>query len=290
MKEDLRSASQSSKGNSVAYTALNFLSTWWQRREFLIVMLLIHTLDHLVSNNLTQSGVLSARGNEIVATFENLGGIVLMILALACLIAIIKPFQRLIIPIVAFYLSLAVVHLVVNVGAVLLTAEMKQGQSLLQLWDVVVVYFMGVFVFTGWYWFLDKVSPGGAFLFPSRPGENPSPDPGGLSFPFLQYQLHLRPHYGNPHELRHQTAHDAPGVLIAGGVDGDFGPSTQRLARLFFSAPRGKSTPGEPIPATRSANFGLCLHECQTVLHGWERLSRHLKPGQKGSGPPWGKE
>ncbi len=175
MKEDSRSARQSSKGNSVAYTALSFLSTWRQRTEFLIVMLLIHTLDHLVSDNLTKSGVLSARGNEIVATFENLGGIVLMILALACLIAIIKPFQRLIIPIVAFYLSLAVVHLVVNVGAVLLTAEMKQGQSLLQLWDVVVVYFMGVFVFTGWYWFLDKISPGGAFLFPWRPGEKPSP-------------------------------------------------------------------------------------------------------------------
>jgi hypothetical protein len=175
MKQDLRSASQSSQGSSVAYTALNFLSTWWQRGEFLIVMLMIHTMDHLVSNNLTQSGVLSAWGNEIVATFENLGGIALMILALACLIAIIKPFQRVIIPIVAFYLSLAVVHLVVNVGAVLLTAEMKQGQTLLQLWDVVVVYFMGVFVFTGWYWFLDKVTPGGAFLFPSRPGENPSP-------------------------------------------------------------------------------------------------------------------
>lgn len=175
MKEDLRPASKSAKGNSVAYVALNFLSTWWQRGEFLIAMIMIHTLDHLVSDNLTKSGVLSAWGNEIVATFENLGGMVLMVLAVACLIAIIKPFQRFIIPIVALYLSLAVVHLIVNVGAVLLTAETKQGQSLLQLWDVVVVYFMGVFVFMAWYWFLDRVTPGGAFLFPSRPGEDVSP-------------------------------------------------------------------------------------------------------------------
>ena len=175
MKEDPGPAWQTFQNNSVAFAALNFLTTWRERGEFLIAMLMIHTLDHLVSNNLTQSGVLSAWGNDIVANFENLGGIVLIVLAVACLIAIIKPFQRLIIPIVALYLSLAVVHLVVNVGAVLLTAEMKQGQSLLQLWDVVVVYFMGVFVFTAWYWFLDKVIPGGAFLFPSRPGENPSP-------------------------------------------------------------------------------------------------------------------
>jgi hypothetical protein len=41
MKEDSRSASQSSKGSSVAYTALSFLSTWWQRTEFLIVMLMM---------------------------------------------------------------------------------------------------------------------------------------------------------------------------------------------------------------------------------------------------------
>jgi hypothetical protein len=174
MKEDLRPAWKSANDNSVTLSALNFLSNWWQRGEFLMAMLAIHALDHLVSDNLTKSKVLSDWGNEIVGTFESLGGIVLIVLAVACLVAIIKPFQRLIVPIVAFYLSLAVVHLVVNVGAVLLTAQVKQGQTLLQLWDVVVVYFMGVFVFTAWYWFLDKITPGGAFLFPSRPDENPS--------------------------------------------------------------------------------------------------------------------
>lgn len=63
-----------------------------------------------------------------------------------------------------------------NVGAILLTAEMKESQSLLQLEDVVVVYFMGVFVFTAGYWFLGKIKPGGAFLFPSRSNEETSPN------------------------------------------------------------------------------------------------------------------
>ncbi len=172
MREASETAPKYSKANPIACKALSFLSTWWQRGEFLIAMIMIHALDYLVSDNLAGSGVLSAWGNQLVTTFENLGGIVLVVLAVACLIAIVKPFERLIIPVVAVYLSLAVVHLVVNVGAVLLTAEMKQGQPLLQLWDVVVVYFMGVFVFTAWYWFLDRITPGGAFLFPAFPDEN----------------------------------------------------------------------------------------------------------------------
>jgi hypothetical protein len=164
----------SSNEDKTAFVALNFLSTWVQRFEFLIAMIAIHVLDYLVSDNLTRSKVLSEWGNEIVATFEQAGGIVLILLAVASLVAIVKPFKELIVPIVAVYLSCAVVHFVVNVGAVLLTAESKQGQSLIQLWDVVIVYFMGVFVFTAWYWFLDRITPGGTFLFPSRPGEKPS--------------------------------------------------------------------------------------------------------------------
>lgn len=174
MKEDLSPTLHCATDRGAAFDALSFLTTWWQRGEFLVAMFVIHSLDHLVSDNLTKSGVLNAWGNAIVGTFEDLGGKVLIVLALASLVAIVKPFTRLIIPLVALYLSLAVLHLMVNVGAVLLTADLKQGQSLLQLWDVVVVYFMGVFVFTAWYWFLDKITPDGAFMFPCRPGENPS--------------------------------------------------------------------------------------------------------------------
>jgi hypothetical protein len=151
--------------------ALNFLSSWWQRGEFLLAMIAIHLLDHLVSDNLTKSGVLNEWGNEVVATFEHVGGMVLALLALVCLIAIIRPFQRVVVPLVATYLCFAVVHLMVNVAAVLLTVEVKRGQALIHLWDVVVVYFMGVFIFTAWYWFLDRVTPGGAFLFPFKPGD-----------------------------------------------------------------------------------------------------------------------
>ncbi|HAA02325.1 MAG TPA: hypothetical protein DCE18_03010 [Syntrophobacteraceae bacterium] len=148
-----------------------FLSSWWQRGEFLLAMIIIHVLDHLVSDNLTKSGVLNEWGNELVAAFEHVGGIALALLAVACLVAIIKPFQRVIVPLMAVYLSFAVVHLVVNVVAVLLTAEIRRGQALINLWDVVVVYSMGVFIFAAWYWFLDKITPGGAFLFPLKPGE-----------------------------------------------------------------------------------------------------------------------
>lgn len=111
MKEDLTPLSEFSQDDTVAPAAMNFLPTWRQRGEFLIGMLMIHTLDHLVSDNLTKSGILSASGNLVVASFEDVGGIVLMVLAVVSLIASIKPFQRLLIPFVGLYLTLAIVHL-----------------------------------------------------------------------------------------------------------------------------------------------------------------------------------
>jgi len=101
--------------------------------------------------------------------FEKAGGILLVVLGIATFIAIVKPLNRLIVPAVTGYLSFAVVHLGVNIGAILLTADDRKGQALTQLWDVVVVYFMGIFVFTVWYWLLDRVTPGGAFIFPGKP-------------------------------------------------------------------------------------------------------------------------
>lgn len=146
-----------------------FLDTWWQRGEFMIAMISIHVLDHFVSGNLTRSGVLSQWGNAVVSSFEEIGGLVLAFMGAASLIAILKPVKRVLVLTVFVYLSFAAIHLVVNVGALLLTAELRRGEPLTQLADVVAVYFMGVFVFTAWYWFLDRTTAEGAFVFPHKP-------------------------------------------------------------------------------------------------------------------------
>lgn len=144
-------------------------STWRQRGEFLILMTAIHLLDNLVSDNLTKTGALSDWGIRMVAAFEYVGGIALLMLGIACFLTLVKQVKRLIVPMVTVYLSFAFVHLIVNVAAILLTADMRRGQSLLHLWDVATVYFMSVALFTAWYWFLDSITPDGAFAFPPKP-------------------------------------------------------------------------------------------------------------------------
>lgn len=145
---------------------LEYLSTWRQRAELLLVMVAIYVFDTLVSDILMGSGVLPDWGIRVVGAFERGGGWAMIVLAAACFVIAGGGFRNVIIPLIAVYLSCAFIHLVVNIAGIFLTAEMHRGQPLTELWDVAVVYFMGVFIFTVWYWFLDKITPGGAFVFP----------------------------------------------------------------------------------------------------------------------------
>ncbi len=147
-----------------------FLPNAWQRLEFLGVVIAIQVFDRLVVDNLSGSGVLSPGERSAVAIFETWGGILLLVLGLTALASTLASRRRLTISVVATYLSLALVHLIVNLAAILLTAHTRRGQPLLALWDVISVYFMAIFLFSAWYWFLDKTVPGGAF---NIPGERP---------------------------------------------------------------------------------------------------------------------
>lgn len=146
------------------------LAVGWQRLEFLGVVIGIQFFDHLVVANLTGSGVLSPGARSAIATFESVGGVVLLLLGVLALASTFGSRRRMTITAVATYLSFALVHLIVNLSAILLTAHTRRGQPLLALWDVIAVYFMAIFLFSAWYWFLDKSVPGGAFNFP---GERP---------------------------------------------------------------------------------------------------------------------
>lgn len=144
----------------------SFLLTRWQRLELFVVVAGIQILDHLVIENLTESGVLSPGARSVLSTFESAGGIVMLGLGLLAIASTFGSRRRLTLTVLAVYLSLALMHLIANLAAVLLTAHTRRGQPLLALWDVLAVYLMAIFVFAAWYWFLDKSIPGGAFTFP----------------------------------------------------------------------------------------------------------------------------
>jgi uncharacterized membrane protein len=71
-------------------------------------------------------------------------------------------------------LAFALLHLVVNVGALLFSATAK-ASGLASLWDVGAIGGMSILTFAACYWILDRVTPGGAFLIPGRDGRLADP-------------------------------------------------------------------------------------------------------------------
>jgi hypothetical protein len=86
------------------------------------------------------------------------------------------------------YLAVATIHVVVNIGALLSTAHVRDNDYLWGVWDVGAAYMMIVAVFTGWYWACDLLTPGGAFEFPSRLEEH-LPPPNLVDYLFIAFNI-----------------------------------------------------------------------------------------------------
>ena len=89
-------------------------------------------------------------------------------------VAAVRPHSRLILPGLGAYLAFALLHLVVNVGALLFSATAK-ASGLASLWDVGAIGAMSVLTFSACYWVLDRTTPGGAFVIPGRDGRLADP-------------------------------------------------------------------------------------------------------------------
>jgi len=138
------------------------------------LIITVQLLDLAVTGKLCSSGELSAAGAAVVQTFHR-GGIFLLLMLL-CIIGLgaLRPHSRLILPGLAAYLAFALLHLVVNVGALLLSATAK-ATGLASLWDVGAIGAMTILTFAACYWILDRATPGGAFVIPGRDGRLANP-------------------------------------------------------------------------------------------------------------------
>ncbi|MCX6542624.1 MAG: hypothetical protein NTX77_13630 [Actinobacteria bacterium] len=70
------------------------------------------------------------------------------------------------------YLFVATFQTIAAVGALIVTARVRNDEYLWGVVDVGAAYIAIAAVFTGWYWLLDGIVPGGAFVFPGRDGED----------------------------------------------------------------------------------------------------------------------
>ena len=139
------------------------------------VMVSVQLLDAAVTEKLCASGELEAAGVAVVRTFHYGSNFLLLLLLTLIALSFIRPHSRVILPGLVAYLGFAVLHLVVNVGALLFSATAK-ATGLASLWDVGAIGAMSVLTFTACYWVLDRATLGGAFVMPGRPGRVEEPD------------------------------------------------------------------------------------------------------------------
>jgi len=139
-----------------------------------LLMIAVQLLDFAVTKKLVSGGELNEAGVAVVQTFHYGSNFLLLFLISLVVAAALRPHSRIILPGLAAYLAFALLHLVVNVGALLFSATAK-ASGLASLWDVGAIGAMSVLTFTACYWILDRATPGGAFLIPGRDGRLAAP-------------------------------------------------------------------------------------------------------------------
>ena len=158
-----------------------------QKREhwrLAALMIVVQMLDIAVTRKLCSSGELSEAGVAVVQTFHYGSNFLLLLLLVIIVLATFRPHSRVILPGLTAYLAFALLHLVVNVGALLFSATAK-ATGLASLWDVGAIGAMSIITFAVCYWILDRSTPGGAFLFPGRGG--PIEDPKVFDYIYLSF-------------------------------------------------------------------------------------------------------
>ncbi len=148
------------------------------------LMIVVQLLDVAVARKLCSSGELDETGAAVVQTFHYGSNFLLFLLLFLIVLSTFRPHSRIILPGLTAYLAFALLHLVVNVGALLLSATGK-ATGLASLWDVGAIGVMSVITFAVCYWILDRATPGGAFIIPGRGG--PIEDPKIFDYIYLSF-------------------------------------------------------------------------------------------------------
>jgi hypothetical protein len=159
----------------------------------LAALVAIWLVDNSLSNVLLRSDIIGDRIQHLDRLFEAVSGYLFLLVTSVMAYAIFRPLPRLVIPMAVVYSGFAVAQLVANVLSMVLTAHVKSGIGLTELWDVAAVYAMSVVVFMLVYLLFDIATPHGAFVWPAREGQ-PPPEPHLIDYLFIS--LNVNSTYG----------------------------------------------------------------------------------------------
>jgi len=150
-------------------------------------------MDLLLVNHLKNREVLTADIGTVVHNIDLIGTVAFIAVTLGLTISLFRGHKRELFRWALAYLLFSMVQVITNVLSMVASAGSHQGGGLVGLWDVAAVYMESVLVFMFVYIFLDVSTPGGAFVWPSREGEEP-PEPHIIDYLFIS--LNVNSTYG----------------------------------------------------------------------------------------------
>lgn len=180
------------------------LTTGRGRLGVIVATTLVWLMDLLLAWHLEQDQQIEPAMRGLVSGIERTGTVVFVVVTIGLVVSLYRSSHRHLFRWGLAYLGFSVVQVIANVMSMILTAGHHQGGGLKTLWDVAAVYMESVLVFTFIYVFIDVSTPGGAFVWPSRDGEEP-PLPHLIDYLFVS--LNVNSTYGPTSEaLMSRTA------------------------------------------------------------------------------------
>ena len=153
----------------------------------------VWVMDLMLVHHLKNRDVITPNLGTVVHNIDGIGTIAFIAVTLGLTISLYRGQKRELFRWALAYLLFSMVQVITNVLSMGASAGSQRGGGLGGLWDVAAVYMESVLVFMFVYIFLDVSTPGGAFVWPSREGEDP-PEPHIVDYLFIS--LNVKSTYG----------------------------------------------------------------------------------------------
>jgi hypothetical protein len=145
-------------------------------------------MDMLLVQHLKHRQLIAPDLNPVVHAVDLISTLVFIIVTIGLSLSLFRDRNRGLFSWALAYLVFSIIQVITNVLAMVASAGGRHEFGLAGLWDVAAVYMESVLVFMFVYIFLDVSTPGGAFIWPSRDGENP-PDPHIIDYLFISMNV-----------------------------------------------------------------------------------------------------
>ena len=164
----------------------------------LLATTVVWVMDALLVERIEGHHKVAYSFNPLLSTLERISTLAFIIVTVGLAISLYRSRHQHLFAWSLSYLVISLMQVVANVVSMVATSSAIKGGGMSNLWDVGAVYMESVIVFMFIYIFLDVVTPGGAFVWPSREGE-PPPVPHLIDYLFIS--LNVNSTYGPTSEV-----------------------------------------------------------------------------------------